>query len=122
MDGQAKIAEILKESFGHSLVRAELRDGEFVVVGFEGRDKSCNAVKDGGVVDVETLPSPEELKGKILLKVCCASRILRGSESLTTHIGEEPLCLREPGDEAEEYFCRYGVFTYKHDNHYAERE
>ena len=69
-EGQEALAKILKESFGSSLVRAELRHREFVVVGFEGRDKACNNYMDGvGVVEMETLPSPEDLKGKILLKV-----------------------------------------------------
>jgi hypothetical protein len=69
VEGQEMIAKILKEVFGNSLIRAELRDGEFVVVGFEGRDKGRKTYTDGGIIEVETLPSPEELKGKILLKV-----------------------------------------------------
>lgn len=97
------IAKILKETFGDSLVRAELRDGEFFVVGFEGRDKVYNSFKEGGVVDVETLPSPEELKGKILLKVGLPSLALY----IHAHrrVGKEPIRFRQSGHETEGDYC-----------------
>jgi phosphatidylinositol phospholipase C delta len=51
---QEKIAEIMKECFGDTLVYARI----------EGEKRDV----ESGLL--EHLPSPEQLKGKILLKVC----------------------------------------------------
>ena len=101
--GQDSIVRIMKECFGDTLVRAELRNGEFVVVtpelkpGVDSEGKivdgeppptmpqilttatpKVEGAVEGGVVKVDVLPSPEELKGRILLKVgnitCAESR------------------------------------------------
>jgi hypothetical protein len=84
------IAKILKETFGSALVRAELTNGELVVIGFEGRDKVSHTPTEGGLVDVETLPSPEDLKGKILLKVCLPKALL---VELTDEIFRRRICM-----------------------------
>jgi hypothetical protein len=79
----------MKESFGQSLVRAEIKDGEFVVVDPPLTDShvgggtvihpppsqpaagvKIEGAVEGGVVKVDVLPSPEDLRGRVLLKVC----------------------------------------------------
>ncbi|SRR6266436_10303385 len=72
---QDMIASIMHEVFGDSLVSAPV----------QGRPR------------ITVLPSPEDLKGRILLKVCLEARstIISGQ---FLRIGEEPICLGERGN------------------------
>ena len=75
---QDMIASIMHEVFGDSLVSASVQDRPKVTV----------------------LPSPEDLKGRILLKVCLEARHVIVSAQLL-RIGEERICLGERGNAAE---------------------
>ena len=82
---QDMVASIMHEVFGDSLVSAPMQDRPKIAV----------------------LPSPEDLKGRILLKVCLEARSVIVSAQLL-RIDEEPICLGERGNAPERhlYGCR----------------
>lgn len=84
---QDMIASIMREVFGDSLVSAPVQDRPKVTV----------------------LPSPEDLKGRILLKVCLESRPVIVSAQLS-RIDEEPICLGERGNAAKRHLLRCRIF------------
>lgn len=77
----------MHEVFGDSLVSAPVQDRPKITV----------------------LPSPEDLKGRILLKVCLEVLPVIGSVQLL-RIDEEPICLGERGNTAERYLYRGRMF------------
>lgn len=75
---QDMIASIMQEVFGDSLVSAPV----------QGRPR------------IAVLPSPEDLKGRILLKVCLEARpVVISVQHL--HIDEKPICFGERGNAAQ---------------------
>jgi phosphatidylinositol phospholipase C delta len=84
---QDMIASIMREVFGDSLVSAPVQDRSKITV----------------------LPSPEYLKGRILLKVCLEARPVIVSAQLL-RIDEEPICLGERGNAAERHLYRSRIF------------
>jgi phosphatidylinositol phospholipase C delta len=91
---QDMIASIMREVFGDSLVSAPVQDRPKVTV----------------------LPSPEDLKGRILLKVCLEARPVIVSAQLL-RIDEEPIYLGERGNAAERHVYRYRIFDVPGDCH-----
>lgn len=77
----------MREVFGDSLVSAPVQDRSKITV----------------------LPSPEYLKGRILLKVCLEARPVIVSAQLL-RIDEEPICLGERGNAAERHLYRSRIF------------
>lgn len=70
IEQQDMMARIMDEVFGDTLVRAPV----------EGREP------------IERLPSPEDLRGKILLKVRSLSVLLPPINLVTIPLGEKPVC------------------------------
>jgi phosphatidylinositol phospholipase C delta len=85
---QDMIASIMCEVFGDSLVRAPV----------QGHPK------------ITVLPSPEDLKGRILLKVCLeACPVIVSAQPL--RIDEEPIYLGERGNAAKRHLYRCRIFN-----------
>jgi hypothetical protein len=91
---QDMIASIMREVFGDILVSAPV----------QGRPK------------VAVLPSPEDLRGRILLKVCLEARPVILSAQLL-YIDEKLRCLGERGNAAERHLYRCRIFDVRGDYH-----
>jgi phosphatidylinositol phospholipase C delta len=93
---QDMIASIMLEVFGDSLVSAPV----------QGRPR------------ITVLPSPEDLKGRILLKVCPEARPMIVSAQLL-RVDEKPICLGERGNAIECHLRRCRIFNDVHGDYHG---